>query len=350
VRLAHYQHDDSVYGRCDRSGLIVWAELVFVGPPVHTEDFALNAEQQLRELIRQSFNHPSIFFWSIGNETANAEREEADKVLKRLDALARREDPTRLTTYASHHPVDDPRNFNTQLLGYNKYFGWYGFRYEDFGRFLDDFHAKHPQVCLGISEYGAGASIHQHEEKPPIRTKTQAKGPWHPEQWQREYHERSWLTLEERPFIWGTYIWNMFDFAIDNRAEGDTTGRNDKGLVTYDRLTRKDAFYWYKAHWNPEPLVYITSRRHNLRLDPAAEIRVYSSCETVEAWQNGVSLGALPVQNRRVAWDSVRLIDGPNRIFVEGRIKGKTVVTDSCSWTLASGVPYRPASDPEPAP
>jgi beta-galactosidase len=349
VRLAHYQHDDHVYDLCDRFGLVVWAELVFVGPALDTEEFALNAEQQLRELIRQNYNHPAIFFWSIGNETQSGGRTVADKVLKRLDALARKEDRTRLTTYASNHSDDDPRNFNTQVLGYNRYFGWYGGDYGEFGPFLDGFHAKHPQVCLGISEYGAGASVFQQEEQPPVRSRTQAHGPWHPEQWQRDYHESSWLTLEARPFIWGVYIWNMFDFASDGRAEGDTTGRNDKGLVTSDRLTRKDAFYWYKAHWNPEPLAYLASRRHNLRLDPLTEIRIYSNCETVEAWLNGVSLGTRPVENRRVVWAPVTLVPGPNRVYVEGRIKGKVIATDSCSWTLASGVPYRP-SDAAPAP
>jgi beta-galactosidase len=345
VRLAHYQHDDSVYGLCDRLGLVVWAELVFVGPPLDTEEFAQNAEQQLRELIRQNYNHPAIFFWSIGNETQNEGREVADRVLKRLDAVARSEDPTRLTAYASHHPQDDPRNLNTQVLGYNRYYGWYGSDYGEFGRFLDDFHAKYPKVCLGISEYGAGASIFQQEEHPPVRAKTQSHGPWHPEQWQRDYHESSWLTLESRPFVWGVYIWNMFDFASDGRAEGDTLGRNDKGLVTADRLTRKDAFYWYKAHWNPEPLAYIASRRNVLRLDPATEIRVYSNAETVEAWLNGVSLGTRPVENRRVVFDPVTLVPGPNRVYVEARIKGKPVATDSCSWTLTSGVPYRPADE-----
>jgi beta-galactosidase len=347
VRHAHYQHSDYEYGLCDRFGIVAWAEVVFVGPPVDSEDFAQNAEEQLRELIRQSYNHPSIFFWGIGNETANEKREAADKVLKRLAAVARAEDPTRLTTYASHHREDDPRNFNTQVLGYNKYFGWYGSSYDDFATFLDGFHAKYPQVSLGISEYGAGASIYQHEEHPPIRARTQAKGPWHPEQWQRDYHEHSWQTIEQRPYLWGSYIWNMFDFASDFRLEGDTAGRNDKGLVTADRLTRKDAFYWYKAHWNPEPLVYITSRRHNLRLEPATEIRIYSSCDAVEVWLNGVSLGTRSVEDRRVVWDSVQLVPGPNRIYAEGRVSGKTVVTDSCSWTLAEGTPYRPA-DPQP--
>ncbi len=340
VRLCHYQHDDYAYELADRDGLAVWAEVGFVGQVPRTAEGLDNAVEQLRELIRQNYNHPSIFCWSVGNETSGS----SDELIARLAKVAKEEDASRFTTYASHHPNEDARNFHTDLLGYNRYFGWYGSSYAEFDRWLDDWHAKHPTRPLGISEYGAGASIYQHEQNPPIRTKTQSKGPWHPEEWQNEYHEHAWLTLKSRPYVWGAFIWNMFDFGVDSRKEGDTAGRNDKGLVTYDRRTRKDVFFWYKANWTDEPLVYISSRRDSLRLEPSTPVKVYSNCDTVELWVNGESLGQRTSDDRRFVWADVKLSPGPNRLFVLGK-KGRTEVTDSCGWTLTTGTPYRPADD-----
>ena len=340
VRLCHYQHDEYVYQLTDHDGLLVWAELAFVGPPPRGEGVA-NAVEQLRELIRQNYNHPSIFCWSVGNETSGG----AEPVIAQLAEVAKQEDPTRFTTYASHHTNEDPRNFRTDLIGFNKYFGWYSSTYQELGPWLDEWHAKHPDRPLGISEYGAGASIFQHEQNPPIRAKSQSNGPWHPEEWQNEYHENAWLTLKQRPYVWGTFIWNIFDFGVDSRKEGDTAGRNDKGLVTYDRRTRKDAFFWYKANWTEAPLVYITSRRDSLRLEPTTSVKVYSNCDTVELWLNGQSLGSRISEDRRFTWPGVKLEAGPNRLYVVGK-KGQQTVTDSCGWTLTTGTPYRPADNP----
>ena len=71
-------------------------------------------------------------------------------------------------------------------------------------------------------------------------------------------HETAWAAMKARPFVWGTFVWNMFDFAVSTRHEGGVPGRNDKGLVTYDRKIKKDAFYFYKANWSDEPVLYIT--------------------------------------------------------------------------------------------
>lgn len=348
VRLAHYQHDEFFYQLADAKGLVVWAEIPFLNHVLPTEEFASNAAGQLRELIRQNYNHPSILCWGLGNETINPDPGDADRILKSLHQVARQEDPTRCTVYASNHADDDPRNFNTDLLGFNKYDGWYGYDYGVAERWLDALHARHPDRPLAFSEYGAGASIYQHEQNPPIRTITQAKGPWHPEEWQNEFHEHYWLVLKERPFVWGSFIWNLFDFAADHRLEGDTAGRNDKGLVTYDRRTRKDAFFWFKANWTTAPLVYITSRRHSLRLEAVTDIKVYSNCETVELRVNGVSLGTKSSPDRRFRWTDIALQHGPNRISVEGRT-GTRCVTDSCCWTRTDGATYRPPLDADPA-
>ena len=341
VRMCHYEHDDYDYQLCDADGILAWAELPFVGPPPQSAEDNDNAVTQLRELIRQNYNHPSILCWSVGNETSQG----AESLIARLAKVAKEEDPSRFSTYASNNKDDDSRNFQTDLLGYNKYFGWYGGSYADFGRWLDAWHDKNPQRPLGISEYGAGASIYQHEQNPPPRPRTQAKGPWHPEEWQAEYHEAAWLTLKARPYLWGTFIWNLFDFASAHRHEGDTAGRNDKGLVTYDRRTRKDAFYWYKANWTDTPFVYLTSRRDDVRFTPTAAVKVYSNCDTVELWVNDVSQGVRHSEDHRFLWDRITLNPGPNRLYVIGTA-GPTHVTDSCGWTLVNGTSYRPADDP----
>jgi beta-galactosidase len=341
VRLCHYEHDDIVYQLTDADGLLVWAELAFVGAPPQGDAASDNAVEQLRELIRQNYNHPSIFCWSVGNETAAG----ADPLIARLATEAKKEDPYRFTTYASNHKEDDPRNFRTDLLGYNRYQGWYNGTYDDFGRWLDNWHTKNPTRPLGLSEYGAGASVYQHEQNPPARPRTQARGPWHPEEWQNEFHEHAWLNIKQRPYLWGTFIWCMFDFGSDGRNEGDTPGRNDKGLVTYDRRTRKDAFYWYKANWTDTPLVYITSRRDTVRFEPTTTVKVYSNCDSVELLLNGQPAGSRTSADRRFIWSNVTLTPGPNRLFVIGTKAGKRVV-DSCSWTLTTGTPYKPANDP----
>jgi beta-galactosidase len=344
IRLCHYQHDSLVYDLADHDGMVLWTEVPFVNEPLATEKFSSNAVYQLRELIRQNFNHPSVLCWGIGNETKASETNTADMVLKLLNKTAKEEDATRQTTYASHHGDDDPRNFNTDILGFNKYYGWYSKDYEQFGNWLDEFHAKYPNRAVGISEYGAGGSVYQHEQNPPIRVKTQAKGIWHPEEWQNEYHEHAWITIRQHPFIWGTFIWNMFDFAADQRKEGDTSGRNDKGLVTYDRQTRKDSFYWYKANWNSQPMVYITSRRDVLRLETDQVVKVYSNADSVELWLNGVSIGKKLSVDNRFYWFGVMLKPGSNRLYAEGTKSGR-VVTDSCAWTYTPGTVYRPPAD-----
>jgi beta-galactosidase len=339
VRLAHYQHDQFFYDLCDAAGIAVWPELCWVSEPPDTEQGLANAVEQLQELIRQNFNHPSIFCWSIANETARTNA--ANSLLARLAEVVRKEDPTRPSTYASQHLPKDPRNFHTDILGLNKYFGWYLGGYTDFGEWIDQYHKDYPELRLGISEYGAGASVYQHEENPPVRV-YQNRGRWHPEEWQARVHEETWLQMKERPFLWGTFIWNLFDFASDSRSEGDHPGINDKGLVTFDRQTRKDAFYWYQANWTSEPMVYITSKRFTERVKPTVELKVYSNGDEVEARLNGESLGRKTSADHRFIWLETELKPGPNRIHVTSYRNGKPEATDYTSWN------YRADGDPLP--
>jgi beta-galactosidase len=243
---------------------------------------------------------------------------------------AKQSDGTRYSTVASRGNYDPSELMNsaTDVLGMNLYDGWYVKQPADFSVQIDAVHQRFPQREIAISEYGAGASINQHEY--PAR-KPNPSGSWHPEEWQNTLHESIWKQIEVRPFIWGSFIWNMFDFAVDNRSEGDHLGRNDKGLVTYDRKVKKDAFYWYKANWNPEPMVYITSRRYSPRPAGETEVKVYSTCDSVALSVNGMPLAMKTGNGRVFLWNGVGVLEGSNKIEAVGYFKGiKTM--DSCEW------------------
>ena len=339
VRLAHYQHSDDEYALCDRRGLAVWAEAGLVNRINDTDAFATNAQQQLRELVKQNFNHPSILFWSLYNELGPRTRRDWSLV-NRLNDLVHRLDPTRVTVAASHLPATIPVNGIPDAIAFNRYFGWYTATVDVWPDELDRLHATLPNRAVGISEYGAGASVAQHENHPT--TQPALTGPWHPEEWQASVHEAAYAALKQRRWLWGTFVWAMFDFAADDRHEGDHPGRNDKGLVTMDRQTRKDAFYFYKANWSPDPFVYITSRRFNPRGAGLVPLKVYSNCDTVELRLNGQPLGRRSDANHVFVWDQVPLPIGQVQVTAIGT-RGTQTYTDHCTWTV---LPKRPATGP----
>jgi beta-galactosidase len=352
IRLSHYQHAQEFYDLCDRGGLVVWAEACMVNSVSLSQDFDDTAKQQLRELIKQSYNHPSICFWSLYNELRdkkekNQSEEEGKEhieheilLVTELNDEAHQLDPTRLTTAASN--IDDgahPLHMITDIIAFNRYFGWYTRTIDAWPADLDGLHAKIPGRAIGISEYGAGASVYQHEID-PAQPKT--TGVWHPEEWQGVVHEAAYKAMKERPFIWGTFLWGMFDFASDGRKEGDHLGRNDKGLVTYDRKTKKDAFYFYKANWSSEPVIYITDRRYNPRSVSEGPIKVYSNCDSVEVKLNGASLGNKTGDDCVFIWPGVNLARGYNRIEATGTRGGQSY-SDVCVIEYDPGViPVRP--------
>jgi beta-galactosidase len=331
VRASHYQQSDSWYSRCDRSGIVVWAEIPFVNEALATPEFLDSARQQMRELIRQNFNHPSICFWGVGNETRGAP---ADTVIAALAAEVRAEDPGRLSTYASNQDVAEPKNWHTDLLAFNRYEGWYDGKVSDFGPLVDRWHAAYPHGRFAMSEYGAGASVDQHaaDPKPPA-----PGGPFHPEEYQSLYHEVYWSALKADPFMWAKFIWCLHDFASDGRNEGDHPGRNDKGLVTYDRKIKKDAYFFYKANWSSQPVVHVTSARFVARTDPVTDVKVYSNAPEVSLEVNGVPLGTLsdPAGSRVFVWRGVTLSAGDNRVRAEAHF-GPVFTSDSCIWTLGA--------------
>lgn len=330
VRLAHYPQDEYFYDLMDRHGLIVWAEIPFVGPGgyedkgfVDSEMFKENGKQQLVEMIRQHYNHPSICFWGLFNEL----KEYGDnpiEYIKELNEIAHKEDPTRPTTSASNQ--GGAINYITDVIAWNRYDGWYGGNPGTLGAWLDDLKKKNPNIKVGISEYGAGASIyHQQEElKQP-----NPSGWWHPENWQTYYHIENWKIISSRPFVWGSFVWNMFDFGAAHRTEGDRPGINDKGLVTFDRKVRKDAFYFYKANWNKsEPVLYIAGKRCDRRSSNVQTIMAFTNQPEAELFVNGKSYGKVKADKYCIVkWENVILNKVNNDIKVE-TVKGKFRLSD----------------------
>lgn len=331
LRLSHYPQAKHIYDILDKAGVVVWSEIPFVGPGgyedkgfVNSDAFRANGKEQLKEMIRQYYNHPSILFWGLFNEL----KEQGDnpvEYIKELNQLAHNEDSTRVTTAASNQ--SGALNFITDNIAWNRYDGWYGGMPDQLGRFLDTTHEQSPQLCIGISEYGAGASIYHQQDS---LKKTNPISWWHPENWQTYYHMENWRVINERPYVWGSFVWNMFDFGAAHRTEGDRPGINDKGLVTFDRKTPKDAFYFYKANWNKKiPTLYIAERRIIDRYNPLQRIMVFSNLDQAELFVNGKSLGIGKADNySTIVWDNVVFIPGNNVIKVEGKSSGKTKMTD----------------------
>ena len=281
IRLAHYQHDQYFYDLCDQEGMVVWAEIPFISKMSETDLEGVNAKQQMIELVKQNYNHPAIIFWGVQNEIQIVgDSKDARRVVKELHQIVKKEDPNRLTTLANvgFVPNDDEYNDMTDVIGYNQYFGWYQGKVEDFGTWIDKFHKNKPHVCLSISEYGAEGVIEYHSEKPRVL---------YTEEYHTLYHEIAWKVFEKRSFLWSTYVWNMFDFGSSIRDEGGVKGRNNKGLVTYDRKIKKDAFYMYKAHWSDEKFIHINSKRFVDRKEREIELKIYSNCSEITLYVNG---------------------------------------------------------------
>ena len=332
VRLAHYPHSDYFLQLCDRNGIIVWSEIPLVDRLDESEAFMTNATHQLEEMVAQLGNHPSIVTWGLWNELQVGAP--ALPIIRKLNDLAHSLDSTRPTTAASFSKSErwcPEAAALTNLLATNTYPGWYGGSPDGMGRSLDKFRAFAPNQPLGVSEYGAGASIHQHQQG--MTRGLEPKGPWHPEEWQAICHEAHWKAIESRPFIWGSFVWNLFDFASAGRTEGDMIGINDKGLVTRDRMVRKDAFYFYKASWSPEPVVYITSRRHAVRAEAVTTLKVYSNAKSLKLTLNGVELPPGQTEGVIHLWKDLTLKNGANVVEATAEWEGKPV-SDRVTWTL----------------
>lgn len=280
IRLAHYQHDQYFYDLCDEYGMVVWAEIPYISS--HLANGDENAVSQMKELITQNYNHASIFCWGLSNEiTITGESEEMMALHHRLNDLCHDMDKTRPTTMANVTMLDinSPIIDLPDIMSYNHYFGWYMGDVNGNAEWLDDFRAARPDKTIGISEYGCEAILTWHNSDP--------KQGDYSEEYQAYYHESLLRIFAERPYLWATHVWNMFDFGVDGRNEGGVAGRNNKGLVTYDRKIKKDSFYIYKAYWTTDPFVHITSKRYYYRAEKTTTVKVYSNCDKVTLYVNG---------------------------------------------------------------
>ena len=321
IRLAHYQHSQDFYDACDELGLIVWAEIPFITIMSEDPEAHENAMSQMRELIVQNYNHPCICFWGLSNEVLLGRT--APKALipnhRELAALVKSLDPDRLTTIAhvAGTPEDSELHGITDVEGYNNYLGWYVGTMEDNGPWLDDYHERHPERCVALSEYGCEGIITYHADEPVRKDYT--------EDYQTLYHEEMARVIAARPWLWGSFVWNMFDFGAAARNEGGVAGRNNKGLVTIDRKIRKDSFYIYKAYWNPEPMVHICGKRHFERPE-RTEIKIFSNLPEVTLYVNGEKVGTQ--EGEKVFSFSVRLKEGTNLVRAEAGGVSDTAVLD----------------------
>ena len=315
IRLAHYQHSQAFYDACDEIGFAVWAEIPFISVFKKGEGAHKHVMEEMKELIIQNYNHPSIMFWGISNEILiGGISQELVDTHHDLEKLCKELDPTRLTTIAhvSTTPVNGPMHHITDLESYNHYFGWYGGQMEQNGPWLDQFHAEHPDICIGISEYGCEGIINWHSNTPQCKDYT--------EEYQALYHEHMAQVFEDRPWVWASHVWNMFDFGCAARNEGGVSGRNNKGLVTMDRKTKKDSYFVYQAYWTQTPMVHIAGRRHAQRAGETTEIKVYSNQDTVVLYVNGKEVGQQTAH--RVFKFNAALNEGFNTIVaVAGDVK-----------------------------
>ncbi|HUA38129.1 MAG TPA: glycoside hydrolase family 2 TIM barrel-domain containing protein [Candidatus Sulfopaludibacter sp.] len=346
VRLSHYEHNDYTYQLADQNGVCLWSEIPLIDYITTSAAFTSNTLQQLREMVRQRYNHPSIIFWSVYNEVTLSMGDQGSGTLSTTNLISQevqqvsQDDPTRLSTAGANTSDNDPSTLYTQVIAFNKYYGWYSTPLNGIGAWADNFHATYPNRCVGVSEYGAGASIYQHSENPTFPANTGSN--FHPEEWQNIVIETNWQSMAARPFLWCKLVWTSFDFASDGRDEGDTPGRNDKGVITYDRGVRKDAFYYFKANWTTNPMVYITGHTFTNRLTNSITAKVYANCDTVELFLNGVSQGATASSNCIYTWPLV-LQSGTNTVQAVGT-KGGSNVTDSLIWFAPSAPPAPPTA------
>lgn len=344
VRMAHYQHDEYEYDICDKEGYIVWSEIPLINrttldkETIPTEAFCKNIKQQLMEMIKQNYNHPSILFWGISNELYDVSGE-VKGLYTELCNIAKEEDPSRMTIYADNVASTDTRTRSeaADAIGYNRYDGWYYSILGDMDVWVGNM-MKLDSRPTCVSEYGAGAATTQHKDNVQ-KKEIKVNGTPHYEEYQTIYHEVSWADICSLENVWGSFIWCMFDFASDSRVEGDTEGQNDKGLVSRDRTIFKDSFYFYKSIWNEENMVYITDRRYTTRNKDVPEVKVYSNADTVELFVNNISYGVVehagPAENNNTIfkWVNITLTkDVENEIKTVATYSDGTTGEDDVTW------------------
>lgn len=329
VRFAHYQQSDYLYSCCDTLGLIIWAEIPFVNRVTGQE--WENAHRQMRELVRQSFNHPSIYIWGMHNEVYHPHGYTA-ALTQSLHDLCKTEDPDRYTVAVNGYGhAEHPVNQNTDVQGMNRYFGWYEKKIQDILPWVEKMEKEYPWQKLMLTEYGADANIgHQTEY---LGDALNWGKPFYPETFQTKTHEYQWSVIAAHPYIIASYLWNMFDFAVPMWERGGIPARNLKGLITFDRKTKKDSYFWYKANWSKDPVLYLTQRRNTDREKKETSVTVYSNIGTPKVYLNGTELTGIRKGYTDVhyVFDKVTLNQGKNSLKAVVVYSGKEY-TDELEW------------------
>lgn len=330
IRLAHYQQSDYIYAKADSVGLVIWAEIPFVNAVSGKE--MDNAKQQITELIRQQFNHPSIYVWGLHNEVYGKTPADYTSVLTAmLHETAKTEDPDRYTISVNGYGTME-RNENqlADLQGMNRYYGWYEGKTEDLEKWVKGLEQKYPDHKVILSEYGAEGNIFQQDETPPVKFDP-VNGPYFPEQMETRFHEIQWGIIEKHPYLMASYVWNMFDFAVPLWNRGGIPARNLKGLVSFDRKIKKDAFFWYKANWSKQPVLYIADRRLVQRKQAVTNITVYSNVGKPKLTVNGKEITSVKQGTTAVhyVFEQVTLEKGTNNVSVTAKDQ-----KDSVEWVL----------------
>ena len=319
IRLAHYQHDQYFYDLCDETGLVIWAEIPYISN--HMPTGRENTISQMKELIAQNYNHPCIVVWGLSNEITMKGDADPDLLENHriLNDLCHEWDPTRPTTIAavSPCPIKSPYIQIPDVVSYNHYFGWYGGDTSMNGPWFDNFHKTHPNIPIGISEYGCEA-LNWHTSEPKQGDYT--------EEYQAYYHEELIKAIAERPYLWATHVWNMYDFGADARSEGGENGQNHKGLMTFDRKYKKDSFYAYKAWLSDEPFVHLCGKRYINRVEDVTKVTVYSNQKTVELFANGTSLGVQQHNGLPFFYFDVPNSGLTHLVAVAGELKDESVI------------------------
>jgi len=333
IRLAHYQQSPEIYSLADTLGFLTWAEIPFVNRVSYYEND--NAKQQMTELVKQNMNHPSIYIWGVHNEVYSKTADEQVPVLSReLNDIAKTLDPDRYTVAVTgYNVVDRQENLTTDVQGINHYFGWYGGKIEDLGPWAKKVQQDFPGYKIMLSEYGADGNmdIGQEELKMPDNV---VSGKSFPENYQTETHIQQWAAIQQNPIIVASYVWNMFEFAVPAWNRGGVNARNLKGLVSFDRKRKKDSFYWYKANWNPEPMIYLANRRDNERTKAQSKVQVFSNLKDVKLEVNGKSYTAKQgVNDKHWVVEQVDLKQGQNTIVAVGK-DGSKELRDEMVWNL----------------
>jgi beta-galactosidase len=337
LRIAHYPQDPTILQMCDKLGILATVEIPIVNTVTESAAFLENSLKMAREMVRQNFNHPSLIMWAYMNEVMlnppyakNPEKHkkyclEVNRQAKAIDSLLRHEDPTRYTMLPCHGSLSAYEVAGLmeipQIIGWNLYQGWYKEEFPDFDKYMDNFHAKYPNIPTFIAEYGADVDPRLHSFSPKRFDYTA--------EYANLYHEHYLKAIMDRDYIFGGTIWNFNDFYSEKRGDA-VPHTNNKGIVGLDRQP-KDTYLYYKAHFGKKPVVLIGAKNWTVRGGMTDDnkvckqpLNIFSNLDSVKVTLNGSMLGKYPVKDC-IARLNVPFINGENIIIASGNSKSEVI-------------------------